>query len=77
MTVDTFRDKLISQKTCTILPGVYDSLTTMLTAQAGFDACVITGYSASATLLGKPDLGIMTQSELLDLTRRICWNSDL
>lgn len=32
---------------------------------------VLTGYGVSATYLGEPDFGILTQSEMLDVARRV------
>lgn len=33
---------------------------------------VLSGYAASASYLGEPDIGLLTQTEVLDLVRRIC-----
>lgn len=54
-----------------VVPGVYDVLSARLAAQAGFSAVVLTGYGVSASLLGEPDVGLLTQSEVLDTARRI------
>lgn len=55
-----------------VMPGVYDALSAKLAARAGFEVIFITGYSLSATLLGEPDFGILTQTEMLSAARRIC-----
>lgn len=60
-----------------VVPGVYDVLSARLAAQAGFPAVVLTGYGVSASLLGEPDLGLLTQSEILDTARRIRANLEL
>lgn len=52
-------------------PGVYDALTARLVELAGFEAIFVSGAAMSASLLGLPDLGLMTVSESLDQTRRI------
>ena len=49
-----------------IMPGVYDALSAKIAARAGFEVIFITGYSLSATLLGEPDFGLLTQTDLLD-----------
>lgn len=54
------------------MPGVYDALSAKIAARAGFEVIFITGYSLSATLLGEPDFGLLTQTEMLSATRRIC-----
>jgi 2-methylisocitrate lyase-like PEP mutase family enzyme len=55
-----------------IMPGVYDALSAKIAARAGFEVIFITGYSLSATLLGEPDFGLLTQTEVVSAARRIC-----
>src|SRR5437763_13802124 len=55
-----------------IMPGVYDALSAKVAARAGFEVIFITGYSVSATLLGEPDFGLLTQTEVVSATQRIC-----
>jgi 2-methylisocitrate lyase-like PEP mutase family enzyme len=55
-----------------IMPGVYDALSAKIAARAGFEVIFITGYSVSATLLGEPDFGLLTQTEVVGATQRIC-----
>ena len=55
-----------------IMPGVYDALSAKIAARAGFEVIFITGYSLSATLLGEPDFGLLTQSEVVAAAQRIC-----
>jgi 2-methylisocitrate lyase-like PEP mutase family enzyme len=55
-----------------IMPGVYDALSAKIAARAGFEVIFITGYSISATLLGEPDFGLLTQTEVVGAARRIC-----
>jgi 2-methylisocitrate lyase-like PEP mutase family enzyme len=55
-----------------IMPGVYDALSAKIAARAGFEVIFITGYSVSATLLGEPDFGLLTQTEVVSAARRIC-----
>src|SRR5690606_2961029 len=47
-------------------PGASDILTARIVEQAGFPAVYMTGFGATATTLGMPDLGLMTQSEMVD-----------
>jgi len=54
------------------MPGVYDALSAKIAARAGFEVIFITGYSLSATLLGEPDFGLLTQSEVVGAAQRIC-----
>jgi len=55
-----------------IMPGVYDALSAKIAARAGFEVVFITGYSLSATLLGEPDFGVLTQTEVVAAAQRIC-----
>lgn len=68
---DLIRD-LLTEKGPLVMPGVYDALSAKLAAQAGFEVIFITGYSLSATLLGEPDFGLLTQTEMLSAAQRIC-----
>src|SRR5882724_5810939 len=54
-----------------IMPGVYDALSAKIAARAGFEVIFITGYSLSATLLGEPDFGLLTQTEVVNATQRV------
>lgn len=55
-----------------VLPGVYDGLSARLAVAAGFEALVVGGYSVSASRLGMPDFGFLTQTEISDAARDIC-----
>ena len=55
-----------------IMPGIYDALSAKIAARAGFEVTFITGYSLSATVLGEPDFGLLTQTEVVNAAQRIC-----
>ena len=55
-----------------VMGGVYDGLTTRLADQAGFEVLFMGGFSVAATLLGEPDFGYLTQTEMADAARRVC-----
>jgi methylisocitrate lyase len=59
-----------------VMPGVYDALSAKIAARAGFEVVFITGYSVSATLLGEPDFGLLTQTEVVSAAARICAVTD-
>jgi 2-methylisocitrate lyase-like PEP mutase family enzyme len=48
-----------------VAPGAHDMLTAKIIARLGFDAVYMTGYGQSASHLGKPDVGLMTMSEMV------------
>ncbi len=54
-----------------IAPGAYDAMSALLVEQAGFPAVYMTGFGATASLLGRPDIGLLTMTEMTDAARRI------
>ena len=52
-------------------PGCYDGLTARLVEEAGFECAYMTGFGTAASLLGRPDVGLLTLSEMVDNVRRI------
>lgn len=56
-------------------PGAPDALTARLIRQAGFPAIYMTGFGATASRVGTPDLGLLTQTEMTtharDMTRAV------
>src|SRR5256885_1583994 len=55
-----------------VFPGVYDTLSAKIVERAGFPMSFISGYSVAATAIGEPDLGLLTQTEIVDQARRVC-----
>lgn len=53
------------------VPGCWDGLTGLLVAQAGAEAAFLTGGGLSMARLGRPDLGLVTASELVEATMTI------
>ena len=54
-----------------VAPGAYDALSARLVEQAGFDVVYMTGFGSTASLIGRPDVGLLTGSEMVDNARRI------
>lgn len=56
-------------------PGAYDALSARLVQRAGFAAVYMTGFGATASRLGQPDIGLLTQTEMTtharDMTRAV------
>ena len=63
---------LVAQNRPLVMGGVYDGLTTRLADQAGFEVLFMGGFSVAATMLGEPDFGYLTQTEMADAARRVC-----
>ena len=59
-----FRE-LMSRPGAVIAPGVYDGIGARVVEQTGFDAVYMTGNGSMASLLGKPDMGLATMTEMV------------
>lgn len=62
---------LIQNYDVLIMPVVHDALCAKIAEKVGFRAIFTAGYSNSASLLGKPDVGLLTMTEMVDAARRI------
>jgi 2,3-dimethylmalate lyase len=61
----------IEQNEILVVPGAADALTARLIEQAGFEAVYATGAGISNSMLGLPDLGLATMTEIVDQVRRM------
>jgi methylisocitrate lyase len=68
---------LIEAPEIVILPGAHDALTLRLAEQAGFQAVTCGGYSATASLLGAPDVQQLTMTEMAEMYARLCDATEL
>ena len=57
--------KLFEEKKLVVAPGCHDALTAKIISYLGFDAVYMTGYGQAASHLGMPDVGLLTQTEML------------
>lgn len=57
--------RLIEDQGIVLMPGCYDALSASIVEKSGFQAGFISGYALSASLLGKPDFGLLTWAFLL------------
>jgi carboxyvinyl-carboxyphosphonate phosphorylmutase len=60
-----------------VAPGSYDALSARLIEMAGFDVVYMTGFGSTASLLGRPDVGLLSGTEMIDNARRIVSAVDL
>jgi len=63
--------KLFKEKKIIVAPGAHDVLTARIIEQTGFDAVYMTGYGTSASVLGRPDVGLLTMTEMVERARNI------
>ena len=54
-----------------VAPGAYDALSARLVELAGFDVAYMTGFGTTASLLGRPDVGLLGGAEMVDNARRM------
>jgi len=54
------------------LPCCHDGLSARILEQAGFQAIGAAGYGLAGSLLGMPDIGVLTASEMITQYRNIC-----
>jgi 2,3-dimethylmalate lyase len=54
-----------------LAPGAFDPLSARLVEEAGFPAVYMTGFGTSAALLGRPDVGLLTMTEMVGNAGRI------
>ena len=62
---------LVERPGILVKPGAYNALSAKIIEDAGFQCCGISGYAVSVTLLGKPDVGLITSNELSMITRYV------
>ena len=53
-----------------VVPGCHDALSAKIIEACGFKAVQVSGFGLAASLLGKPDVGLVQMKDVLDLT----WN---
>ena len=58
-------------------PGAPDALTARLIQRAGFPAVYMTGFGATASRLGMPDIGLLTQTEMTTHAREMVRSVDI
>ena len=63
--------QMLNNKEKVMAPGAYDAWSAKLIENAGFPAVYMTGYGVSASVLGKPDIGLLTLSEMVTSVKNI------
>ena len=54
-----------------VAPGAFDPLSARLVEEAGFPAVYMTGFGTSAAFIGRPDVGLLTMTEMAGNAGRI------
>src|ERR1700760_2576644 len=63
--------ELLEHGEMVLAPGCYDALGARLVEEAGFPAVYMTGFGSAASRLGRPDVGLMSLTEMVDNAHRI------
>ena len=71
-----FRE-LLARDRVLVKPGAHNALSAKIIEAAGFESCGVSGYAVSATLLGKPDVGLVTADEMVMMSRYIAAAVDI
>jgi methylisocitrate lyase len=67
----TILRKAIMERRAVVVPGCHDALSAKVIESAGFEAIQISGYGLAASLIGRPDVGLVQMKDVLDMT----WNT--
>jgi len=70
MNQTTVLRKAILERRAVVVPGCHDALSAKVIQACGFEAIQISGYGLAASILGKPDVGLVQMKDVLDVT----WN---
>lgn len=63
--------ELLQRKKILVAPGAFDAMSAKLIEAAGFEAVYMTGFGTAASLLGLPDIGLITMTEMVGNAKRI------
>lgn len=63
--------QLLDQSGIVRAPGAYDAWSARLIEMAGFPAVYMTGYGAAGSIIGQPDIGLLTMTEMVTQARNI------
>ena len=67
----TMLKQLIRAREILVVPRVHDCISALSAERAGFKAVQVSGFGVAASLLGKPDIGLLSFAENLMVTRYI------
>lgn len=69
--------QLLAQPGIIRAPGAYDAWSARLVEMAGFPAVYMTGYGAAASIIGQPDIGLLTMTEMARQARNLASAVDI
>jgi 2-methylisocitrate lyase-like PEP mutase family enzyme len=57
----------LKRRPIVVAPGVYDAFTALVAEQSGFTTLYVSGAAISYTRLGRPDIGLVSMSEVVEI----------
>ncbi len=63
--------ELLSREQMLVLVAAYDGISAKVIEKEGFEAIWLTGAGVAASLLGRPDIGLITMNEIAMMTRNV------
>ncbi len=69
--------KRLSEPGIILSPGVYDCLSAKIAERTGFEVIFTSGFGISGSVLGCPDYGLLTATEMLNAARNISKSVDI
>jgi methylisocitrate lyase len=72
----SYRELSLSSKPI-LIPGAYDALSARIAELVGFEVLVVSGYATTASLMAKPDFGLLTQTEVVSTARYIAQSVEI
>src|SRR5262249_13850701 len=67
---ESLRSRL-TRKPIVVAPGIYDALTALIAAEAGFATLYVSGAAIAYARLGRPDIGLVAMNEVAETVRLI------
>lgn len=69
--------QLIKDPKILVMPGVHDALSAKIAEKCGFEAVQCSGFGFAGSYLGIPDIGVLTLTQMVELTRNVCRAVDI
>lgn len=69
--------EMLEKEEALLVPGCYDALSAKILKQAGFPVIYMSGSGVTASVTGKPDVGLLTMTEMVNQARNIVNATDL
>jgi len=64
-------DRLLTEQPLVVAPGIFDGFSARAVEMSGYSAAYVTGAGASLSNFGLPDLGLITQTDMVDQIFRL------